>query len=941
MILILTGIVNGSTITLPLRGITGSYQVDWGDGITDQDTIGHPYTSAGTFTVQISVLLAGNGKITGFGTPHFVSLWNGSNYLNTITQWGDFNGLINLNFLGQNITSMPTTVPSSVQDMSNMFYNTSVFNQDLNSWDVSNVSNMSYMFNRRYSNGNIGVSSWNVSNVTNMYEMFGQNELFNQDISSWNVSNVTDMNGMFYLATSFNQDISSWNVSKVTDMLGMFHRATSFNQDISSWNVSKVTDMLGMFYRATSFNQDLSSWNVSKVTDMREMFGGATSFNPLNYSSILIGWAKLVLKNNVRFGCSSAIYQSGNIARQTIQTNFGWTITSHPSIIPDPILAVQYNQATSRIYILGTPILPYTPSLLGTYSTVQFVAAPTLPTGLQLNSSTGQITGTSTVLASSTNYIITSTAYDINGVAYPNPLTFSLNFTVNFQGIRFSPQNYSLLNNIPLTSPITPIISGINVISYAITPVLPTGLSFSTSTGIISGTPLVGADTTSYLITATTTTIPYTATLILTVAAVSYTPFINYTYLSNVSIIAIQPTSFSYVSNVSLTFNKSLPSGLAFNALTGNISGTPLTTVQDTYSLTVSTLSNYSNTFAFPITVSNIRYAQLNYTFLAGVPLLDISCINVAEFYNNSASIAFDKPLPAGLVLNVLTGNISGTPVLATALNTYTLTLSSTSSNYQKTIPFQFTVADISYNNQLAYGYLQNTAGLYSPTALSGLNIIPTIYLPNALTSLSFIPALPNNLIINLADGIIRGTPEVATNAQNYMLYATTASGYSKSIPINIMVEGVNYNQDGSPPNYTFYLYDNVNLNLSANVGGYSNFTVSPALPMGIGLNPISGSITGTLLYAPENYTITYTITGYRNPTITIFLTINAINQFPQPCQYRCPPSIIVPRQIDVINTQAMRFSSLMRRGLGQTRYIANSGTNINKTYQEPARNQF
>jgi len=43
--------------------------------------------------------------------------------------------------------------------------------------------------------------------------------VFNQAISSWDVSNVTDMNGMFYGASSFNQDISSWNVDNVTNCI--------------------------------------------------------------------------------------------------------------------------------------------------------------------------------------------------------------------------------------------------------------------------------------------------------------------------------------------------------------------------------------------------------------------------------------------------------------------------------------------------------------------------------------------------------------------------------------------------------------------------------------------------------------------------------------------------------------------------------------------------
>ncbi len=45
---------------------------------------------------------------------------------------------------------------------------------------------------------------------------------FNQDISSWNVSNVTYMSWIFY-GSKFNQNISSWDVSNVVDMSLMFN----------------------------------------------------------------------------------------------------------------------------------------------------------------------------------------------------------------------------------------------------------------------------------------------------------------------------------------------------------------------------------------------------------------------------------------------------------------------------------------------------------------------------------------------------------------------------------------------------------------------------------------------------------------------------------------------------------------------------------------------
>jgi surface protein len=64
---------------------------------------------------------------------------------------------------------------------------------------------------------------------------------FNQDISSWDVSNVSDMSYMYSSASSFNQDISNWNVSSVQNMSNMFFNASSFNQDISSWCVQNIS----------------------------------------------------------------------------------------------------------------------------------------------------------------------------------------------------------------------------------------------------------------------------------------------------------------------------------------------------------------------------------------------------------------------------------------------------------------------------------------------------------------------------------------------------------------------------------------------------------------------------------------------------------------------------------------------------------------------------
>ena len=65
------------------------------------------------------------------------------------------------------------------------------------------------------------ISKWNTSLVTNMKDLFYEKSEFNDDISKWDVSNVTDM-GFIFRETPFNGDISGWNVSSVTNMGSMF-----------------------------------------------------------------------------------------------------------------------------------------------------------------------------------------------------------------------------------------------------------------------------------------------------------------------------------------------------------------------------------------------------------------------------------------------------------------------------------------------------------------------------------------------------------------------------------------------------------------------------------------------------------------------------------------------------------------------------------------------
>ena len=167
---------------------------------------------------------------------------------------------------------------SNVTNMISMFREAAAFNQNINSWDVSSVTTMVRLFADAEA-FNQPLFNWNTSSVTSMSEMFKGAHAFNQSLNTqsvtvggntytaWDVSNVTNMGYMFFATDVFDGNIVDWDVSSVTNMSQMFDNADAFNKNISSWNVSNVTSMFRMFYQIlNSFNQDLSSWNVANVT---------------------------------------------------------------------------------------------------------------------------------------------------------------------------------------------------------------------------------------------------------------------------------------------------------------------------------------------------------------------------------------------------------------------------------------------------------------------------------------------------------------------------------------------------------------------------------------------------------------------------------------------------------------------------------------------------
>lgn len=263
---------SGSQVVLPLTGSFTGISIIWGDGSTNT-SLSHTYAAAGTYNVEISAPTS--GTVT-FG---YIPGWTGAQYLTAVTYWSGLTSLEGAFSHATNLTSVPNYIPSTVTNAHYMFWHADSFNSpNVTSWDTSHLTNMSRMFaDLPLFNQNIG--GWNTSNVNTMASMFVRDVSFNQDLHLWDTGQVTDMSSMFEGASAFNGNVTTWDTGNVTTMRLAFAEAPSFNQDIGNWNTSKVTNTHAMFVRSPAFNQNLNSWDVSHVTDMQYMFQDDVNFN--------------------------------------------------------------------------------------------------------------------------------------------------------------------------------------------------------------------------------------------------------------------------------------------------------------------------------------------------------------------------------------------------------------------------------------------------------------------------------------------------------------------------------------------------------------------------------------------------------------------------------------------------------------------------------------
>lgn len=299
-----------------------------------------------------------------------------------------------------------------------------------------------------------------------------------------------------------------------------------------------------------------------------------------------------------------------------------------------------------------------------------------------------------------------------------------------------------------------------------------------------------------------------------------------------------------------------------------------------TYSITVRAVTNFGDGLTSsartgtPRTLvgPEVEYAQPTQSATVGVLT---NLVNPARISGDAVAgyTLSSGVLPAGLSLNTATGFISGIPTTTGSETVYVRAYNSggTSSPVALTINIQSLPPTIAYAS--------NTLNLDVLVAMS--QATPT-FGGNPLTSsqpVTYSGSLPAGLSIDLATGVISGTPTSVNASGDVIQVRAIGSENQLSNPFTLTIKVVDRLPDISVTQATYSLVISESATISAptNTGGIIvSWAVSPSLPAGLSLNGSTGVISGTPSTTSDMAQFSLTATNGTG-TSTVVLSIEVI----------------------------------------------------------------
>lgn len=516
-------------------------------------------------------------------------------------------------------------------------------------------------------------------------------------------------------------------------------------------------------------------------------------------------------------------------------------------IFVDPYVGTSYADGSAPAVSGGKAPLTYT--------------ASGLPAGLSINASTGAVTGnpSSVGVANATISVADANGKQDSG-SYQFETRAALTLAAKTYADPYVGTEYSAANGAAPTAA-----GGKTPYSWSASG-LPAGLNIAPSTGVISGNP-TSATATSATITladanskSVSRTYAFAPRGALALADKVYAdPYVGTAYAA---VDGAAPVASG--GKAPYTWSATgLPSGMAINASTGIVSGTPTAATATTAVITLKDSNNLSisKNYAFNSRAAMVLAAKTYPNPYVGTAYsaTDGAAPNItgglAPYTWSAAS------LPAGLVMDASTGVISGTPTSATATTATVTVKDANNKQISRTYAFApraaLALAAKTYPDPYV-GTAYAAADGAAPTASGGLA-------PYTWTATS----LPAGMNINPTTGVVSGTPTSAT-ATTATVTITDANSKSVSRTYAFAPRGtlaLAAKTYADP--YVRTAYAAADGAAPTASGGKSPYTWSATgLPAGLAMNGTTGVISGTPTSTTAT-TATVTVKDANNKSIS------------------------------------------------------------------------
>jgi len=506
-------------------------------------------------------------------------------------------------------------------------------------------------------------------------------------------------------------------------------------------------------------------------------------------------------------------------------------------------------QAISSLQYKGFPnrlspgqLVSYRPEYEGSAAT-GFEIDGKLPEGLTFNKSTGEIKGRVPTGAFFEPKVFNITAKNDAG-SVSIPLSISI-------GV---PPPESVVYDIPeviyAQEPISwaPVVTGGNPTEYFVSPALPEGLKLNAQTGVISGTPPGVLEPTEYTVTAKNKTGSCTGPCKFSIieappvglkyddvkpeyprgAVIRLNPKLTLQTLKNTT------EHLTPVPGMKFTIEPALPESLKISERNGVITG-QANVITDSTVYTV-TVQNASGSTSAPVEFAiilkapeNLSYPDLPDKLYTGRPVTFTPQVEggVSEWICN-------EKLPEGLEFDPQSGVIHGVPREIVPRKPYTITARNPDGETSVTVQFSVSLAP---PTELAYPDQKPEYPRLIP-----MSIQPTV--EGTVDEYTITPALPAGIAIDPKTGVISGTPTEVADSTEYTVTATNTTG-SVTAPVTFAVKTMPPTRLSFPGlDELYYVGEPVTITPEVE-GGATEWTVEPALPDGLTLDPKTGVISG------------------------------------------------------------------------------------------------